>query len=119
MTKHNGNGNGNRSVPNLENATVGFLVDEIGRLREEEKRNKFLQGIYKQALEARASQEQLDGTQFMEGEKYIGDRAHMTQRRLKAEKVVEEFKDQPERLARCYDEISFWQLNTKVLIKEV
>lgn len=41
-------------MPNLANATVGGLVDMLGDVREEMKILKKLEGVYKQALAARA-----------------------------------------------------------------
>jgi len=109
----------NDKIPDLSNATPGFLIDEIGKLREEQKRIKFLEGFYKQALEARASKAQLNGTEFIQGEKYIGDRSFQAQKRINSELVVEELKNEPERLARCYGDVEFWQLNIKQLVTEV
>ena len=39
-------------LPNLSNATPGFLADELGRVREELKALKMLEGHYKEALVA-------------------------------------------------------------------
>lgn len=106
-------------MPNLENATPAFLIDEIGRLRAEQARAKKLEGVYKQALEARWTDEQSKGEEFIEGTNFIGDRVYISKRTLSVEKVQEELKDEPDRLARCYIDGGYWQLNAKVKVKEV
>jgi hypothetical protein len=98
-----------KTIPNLENATPGFLVDEIKRLRVEASRLKFLEGVYKQALEARLTPEQLSGVTMVEGEKNYGMRKKMTQERVDTDAVREYFKNDPEELAKCMKLIEFWQ----------
>jgi hypothetical protein len=102
-----------KSVPNLENATPEFLIDEIGRMRVEAARLKFLDGIYKQALEARCTKEQLSGTTFITGERFLGDYVTKTSERIDTDAVREHFKDDPETLKRLIKIISYKQLNTK------
>lgn len=42
-----------REMPNLSNATQEFLIDEIARLRDEQKDLEWLEGVYKEAVKAR------------------------------------------------------------------
>ena len=50
-------------MPNLSNATPGFLVDELGNIRDQIKELKKREGFFKQALEARLdpAQDEVDG----------------------------------------------------------
>lgn len=59
------NGRPTFKTPNLENATPGFIVDELGRTREKIADLKKLEGIYKEALSGRVDEDQ----QLVEGEK--------------------------------------------------
>jgi len=102
-----------RTIPDLANATPGFLVDEIGRMRAEAARLKFLDGIFKQALEARVTPKQLEGGKFIEGEKFLGDYEEKTQERIDTEAVREYFIDDPVTLKKLTKVITFTQLNTK------
>jgi len=102
-----------KTIPNLENATPGFLVDELGKIRAEASRLKFLEGIYKQALEARCTPTQLNGTKFIMGETFVGDWVEKTQERVDTNKVKEVFADKPEILAQLMKVITFKQLNIK------
>jgi len=110
---------GDKTVPNLENATPGFLMDEIARMRVEAARLKFLDGVYKQALEARATGEQLSGAVAVEGEKFFGTRKKMTQERIDTDAVKELLKDRPEDLKKVMKVIEFWQWNTTAKVGDV
>ncbi len=103
---------GDKTIPNLENATPGFLIDEIARMRVEASRLKFLDGVYKQALEARADPAHLDGTLPVEGDKVYGKRKKMTQERVDTDAVKAYFKDDPEGLKKVMKEVTFWQWDT-------
>lgn len=103
---------GDKTVPNLENATPGFLLDEIARMRIEMARLKFLDGVYKQAMEARADEKSLVDGGIIEGSKFIGTRKKMVQERISAEKVRAYFEANKLNLADVMEETSFWQWNT-------
>lgn len=107
-----------KTIPNLENATPGFLVDEIGRMRVESARLKFLDGVYKQALEARLSDDQKAGIALIEGERFIGSRIEQRQERVDTEAVKAYFADNPQLLAKMYKEIKFWMLDAKAKVTE-
>lgn len=107
MTKHD------RSIPNLENATPEFLVDEIGRIRIEASRLKYLEGIYKQALEARASDGHLNGGKLVTGDKFIGHFEVVTQERIDTTSVREYFVNNPEILKELTKVVTFRQLKTQ------
>lgn len=107
------------TAPNLENTTPEFLIDEIGRLRSEQKRLAFLEGVYKEALEARCTTEQRTGIAFIQGTIYLGNRTKQEQYRISAEKVQDTLKDEPHKLALCYNKIEFWQLSVNPIITEV
>lgn len=96
-----------RTVPDLANATPGFLLDEIATMRIEMARLKFLDGVYKQALDARLTPDQLEGKEPILGEKYKGQYRHTKQERIDAdgarmyvEGVEQLLKDQPELLSK-------------------
>jgi len=101
-----------KTIPNLENATPGFLVDEIEKLRVEQARCKYLEGIYKQALEARVTPEQKSGAQTILGAASIGTYRMQTQERIDTEAVKEYFKDKPEELRKLMKVIEFPVLST-------
>ena len=88
-----------KSVPNLANATPGGLIDMLGDIRTEIKRLQFLEGVYKQAIEARVTPLQLKGENLIKGEKYVGHYTNETQERINADLVREKFKDDPDGLA--------------------
>src|SRR5260370_25918993 len=101
-----------KSIPNLDNATPMSLVDEIGRMRMEAARLKFLDGLYKQALEARISKQQLEGTALISGTHFVGKYKEVTQERIDGEAVKEYFKDDPKTLRKLMKPITFKQLST-------
>lgn len=104
--------NADKTVPNLENATPGYLVDEIAKMRVQASRLKFLDGIYKNALQARINEQQLEGKEVITGEQFIGSFKQMTQERIDTEVVRAFFKNDPETLKRMIKIISFKQLDT-------
>lgn len=57
-----------RELPNLENATPGFLIDAIKEQRDIQKDAKFLEGVYREALDSRKDEKATK----VEGEKNIG-----------------------------------------------
>lgn len=103
-----------RTIPDLSNATSSFLIDEIGRMRAEAARLKFLDGVYKQALEARITEKQAAGSEFIRGEFFIGDYKEMTTERIDSDAVRQHFADDPEGLRKVMRVITFKQLSTKV-----
>jgi hypothetical protein len=102
-----------RTVPNLDNATPASIIDELGGVRVEKKRLEFLEGIYKQALEARVTETQLKGFQPVQGEKYTGTYSVVTQERVDGDAVRAEFANNPEMLKKFIKVITFKQLGTK------
>ncbi len=105
-----------QTIPNLENATPGFLVDEIGKIRVEAARLKFLEGVYKQALEARVSSTQKNGDAIIEGDSYVASYRNQTQERIDSESVKEYFKEDPEGLKKVVKIITFDVLSTKAKV---
>ena len=105
-----------QTIPNLENATPGFLVDEIAKIRVEAARLKFLEGVYKQALEARVSPEQKKGTAIIEGTYAVASYRHQLQERIDTDAVKEYFKDKPEELRKVMKVIEFDVLSTKAKV---
>lgn len=100
------------TVPNLENATPSFLLDEIAKMRIEMSRLKFLDGVYKQAMEARADESSLKDGGIIEGASFIGTRKKMSQERISPDKVREYFAKHKLDLAEVTEELNFWQWNT-------
>jgi hypothetical protein len=109
----NGSTKTTKIIPNLENATPSFLVDEIAKLRLEANRIKFLDGIYKNALRARASEQQLNGNEQIEGTEFIGSYENVTQERIDSDAVRAHFANDPEGLRKVMKIIEFPQFSTK------
>lgn len=101
----------NREVPNLENATPGGLIDQLGDIRKDLKELKYLEGIYRGALDARCTEEQLKGLVSIGGENWIGAYKEVEQERISADLVREVLKSQPDVLAKVITVTSFKQLN--------
>ncbi len=75
------------AIPNLDNATPGMLVDEIGDIRVAMSRLKKREGFYKQALIARLD----EGQTLIEGDKlYDGMLEETVQERLDTAKIRED-----------------------------
>lgn len=102
-----------QTIPNLENATPGYLVDEITKIRVEQSRLTFLEGVYKEALKARITPEQRSGDKGIEGEYAFATYRAQTQERVDTAAVKEYFKDQPEELRKVMKVIKFDVLTTK------
>jgi hypothetical protein len=99
-----------RRIPDLSNATPAFLMDEIAKIRVEASRLKFLEGIYKQALEARCTPEQLSGALSIDGDAFLGRYEEVTAERISTELVREHFKDDPETLKKLVVVSTYKQL---------
>lgn len=97
-------------LPNLANATHAFLVDEIGRLDEEEKRATILKDYHKEALKAI-----LGGKLQVEGERYTINIGMFDQTRINADLVRENVS--PEILEKVTVRSSVTQM--RVVKKEV
>ena len=108
-----------KTIPNFENATPGFLVDELERIRTESSRLKFLEGVTKQALEARVTPEQKAGNQLIEGDKAIGSYDYGTQERVDPDAVKELLKDRPDELKQVMKVINITTLRTKPKVTQV
>lgn len=101
-----------QTIPNLENATPGFLVDEIAKIRTEQSRLKFLEGVYKQALQARITDAQKSGAEGIEGTYAFATYRKQTQERVDTDAVKAYFADQPEELKKVMKVIEFDVLTT-------
>lgn len=84
-----------RKVPDLSNATPSFLIDEIGKIRDQNKENKFYEGIYRKALDARLAKDQL----IVEGDAFIGNFSTSVTERLDLDAVRSILT--PEQLKQC------------------
>jgi hypothetical protein len=69
-------------IPNLSNATVEMLVDEVGDLRAQQNKIKGLLAMHEEALKAR-----LGGAQEAKGERWQMERSTSHQTRIDAEAV--------------------------------
>lgn len=69
-------------IPNLANATVPMLVDEVGDLRAQQNKIKGLLAMYEEALKAR-----LQGATEAKGERWQMERSTSQQTRIDAELV--------------------------------
>lgn len=92
-------------TPNLANATPGFLLDEIGRLRREIKDLQKQEGMYKEALYARLEPDE----QTIEGEQYVGLVEEVVQHRF-SQSLAKEKLD-PEDFEECFQETSYKKLS--------
>lgn len=72
-----------RELPNLDNATVGFLLDQIATQREIQKEAKFLEGVYRQALDSRRDLK----ANSVESELYVGQYVEAAQERLDSDAI--------------------------------
>lgn len=70
-------------MPNLDNATPGSLVDDLGATRVESAKLKKREGFLKQALFARLD----EGQTLVEGEKFNAMIQDVVQERLDTEKI--------------------------------
>lgn len=102
-----------KQVPDLTNATPTFLLDEIGRIRVEASRLKFMEGVYKDALRGRITNAQLHGEEPIVGEKYVGYYEDISQVRIDSDAVRGYFANDPETLQKLSKTISYPQLNVK------
>lgn len=102
-----------KQVPDLSNATPTYLLDEIGRIRVESNRLKFIETIFKDALRSRVTGTQLSGEDPIIGERYVGYYEDVTQSRIDADAVRAHFRNDPETLAKLCKTISYPQLNVK------
>lgn len=75
-----------KPMPDLSNATPGFLTDEIGTLRDEMKELKKREGFFKEALGA-----MVDGEDVVTGDKYRMVITHKYQMRLNTDGLKEEY----------------------------
>lgn len=76
-------------MPDLSNATPGFLVDELGEVREKIAELKKLEGFYKEALLARSHE-----VHSVEGETFVAGLTDRSQQRLDTAGLKEEFGEQ-------------------------
>lgn len=80
----------NEDLPNLDNATPSFLVDELGSIRSEQKVLKKREGYIKAALQARIK----PGEYKIEGEKYAAEIIEQAQMRIDTDLVKTEMGSQ-------------------------
>ncbi len=80
----------NEGLPNLDNATPSFLVDELGSIRAEQKELKKREGYIKAALKARIK----PGEYSIEGEKYTAEIIEQAQMRIDTDGVKTEMGSQ-------------------------
>lgn len=73
-------------MPNLANATPGFIVDELGAVRKKLSKLKKLEGFYKEALRARLKKNQ----RVVEGEKFSATITKSARTSLNTDAVKEE-----------------------------
>jgi len=95
-------------MPNLSNATPEFIVDELGRVREQLKELKTLEGFYKQGLMARRA----DGQNVISGQYFDCSITLELQVRISADKVREYFKNDPDTLSSLQDDIEMQVIRT-------
>lgn len=78
-----------QDIQNLSNATPEFLVDELGKIRDQQKILEKQEGFYKEALKAR-----LDGRTFVDGEEYLASIATQERTSLDQQKIKEDMGDE-------------------------
>jgi hypothetical protein len=72
-----------RELPNLENATPAFLLDQIAIHREAQKEGKFWEGFYRNAFDARIA----EGQTSIESDNNVGEIVEVDQERIDTDKV--------------------------------
>jgi hypothetical protein len=95
-------------LPNLANATPEYIVDELGRIRDELNKYKRLEGFFKQALQGRRE----NGQNVISGSVYDALISEETQIRINADKVREYFENDPSGLGAVCEELSFQVIRT-------
>lgn len=101
-------------LPNLSNASVPFLIDELGRIKAEKSALETLEEYHKAALKAKIEQgDDKNKTQF-KGEKFEMNITHVTQLRLDTEKAREKLA-QIGMLEECQNEVKMSQMRFKEL----
>lgn len=74
-------------MPNLANATPGFLVDELGEWRKKKKEAEKMEGFYKEAIKARLEPDQI----YVEGENYELDITFQDRTDIDRDKLKEDY----------------------------
>jgi hypothetical protein len=74
-----------RELPNLENATPGFLLDMIATERAIQKEAKYLEGVYRQALDSRRDLT----AKSVESDTHVGEYVESAQERLDSDAIRE------------------------------
>lgn len=97
-----------QAMPNLANATPEFIVDELGRVREQLNDLKTLEGFLKQGLLGRRA----DGQNVISGQVYDCLISSDSQIRISADKVRAYFANDPDTLATLQDEIPIQVIRT-------
>jgi hypothetical protein len=75
----------NRELPDLSNATPGFLLDQIAAQRQLQKDAKYLEGVYRQALDSRKDPE----AKSVESDLNVGEYVESAQERLDSDAIRE------------------------------
>jgi hypothetical protein len=76
-----------RVLPNLANETLGSLLDKVKEQRDIQKDAKFLEGLYKEAMDARMP----EGATSIESEKHTGQLTEVTSERLDTDAIKSAF----------------------------
>lgn len=105
-----------RGMPNIDNATVGFLMDEVGRVRDLQKVLKKHEGFFLEAMKARhdppiveANGSLLDKVEI-KGENYTGTISFVEQLRFDTETFQ---KDHPDLYAQYKKPLTFFTIKGK------
>jgi len=101
------------NIPKLDNATPGHIIDEIARLRAEQKALKQLEGIYTEALKGRFPKEYATGCK---GDLFVMNPRTSVQERIDSAKVRELLSE--EDLKKVIKEVEMTQLIFTALPKE-
>lgn len=70
-------------IPNMDNVTLGALIDMIAEEREKAKEAKFYEGLYRQRLDATRN----PGQPSIEGEKFLGNFSTSQSERIDTEAI--------------------------------
>lgn len=98
-----------RILPKLDNATPGFIVDELGKAREQEKEAKFWVGFYKDQLRAKFP----NLTEDVMGEVYCADVVEVVQERFDTERFKADY---PELYQEYKKTVEFEQVKTSKIV---
>lgn len=107
-------------LPNLQNATPAFIIDEIGLIRLKQKILKKLEGVHKEALNAKLPEDYEFGDNIPGEKNFSGKKTIVTQERKDANAMYDFIKrTHGEEVANGFVNVTSYEKITTSLVKEV